>query len=253
MGDWIPRALDQFRFRVTRWTRFPKGDLISSLMNLAQRGFYPRHIVDIGANRGKWAAKARRVFPGSDFTLVEPQMEMKPHLDRFCRRNPKRARWINAGAGSAMGKLPLTLYPDTVSTTFAMSEDAARAAGLARRMVPIITLDHIAAEVIRAVPELVKIDAEGFEQEILRGAETLIGKTELFLLEAHFFGADDHPCALGKLIEFMAERDYVPYDFTTFHRRPYDGAVGLCEIAFARRHGTLRSYTGWHAAKARAA
>lgn len=253
MGTWLHRALQQFRFRVTHWTKFPKGDLISSLMNLSQRGFEPRHIVDVGANRGKWSRKARRVFPDADFTLVEPQIEMQPHLDRFCGQNPSAARWINAGVGAEMGELPLTLHPDTVSTTFVMSEAEARQAGLARRVVPIITLDHIAANVIQTIPDLVKIDAEGFEQEIIRGAGTLIGQTELFLLEAHFFGGNDNPCGLGQLIQMMVDLGYMPYDFTSFQKRPHDGAVGLCEIAFARQQGLLRSYHGWQSPLSRAA
>lgn len=33
-------------------------------------------------------------------------------------------------------------------------------------------------------PDLVKIDAEGFELKVIQGASDLIGKTEVFLLEA---------------------------------------------------------------------
>lgn len=251
MGS-LNRWMQQFRFRVTHWSKFPKADLVSSLMNLSARGFEPKHIVDVGANRGKWSRKASWVFPNSKFTLLEPQIEMQAQLDRFCNEVPN-AQWLNVGAGSKMGELPLTLHPDTVSTTFNMSLEEAQAAGLQQRVVPVVTLDHIVAEVIHTVPELVKIDAEGFEQEIIRGASTLVGKTELFLLEAHFFGGDDNPCSVSELITMMADLGYTPYDFTGFHKRPHDGALGLCEIAFARKQGTLRKFVGWQTPLDRAA
>lgn len=54
-----------------------------------------------------------------------------------------------------------------------------------------------------------------------------------------------HPCRLQNLIAIMSEHGYAPYDFTTFQRRPYDHAVGLCEIAFARENGMLRAHLGW--------
>ena len=38
----------------------------------------------------------------------------------------------------------------------------------------------------------------------------------------------------------MADLGYEPYDFTTFMKRPSDQAIGVAEIAFALRGGTLR-------------
>ena len=247
MPSWIRSLLLRYRFRLLHNSKFPKGDLVSSLLNIAERGFSPRQIVDIGANQGKWSRKAAWVFPAANFTLIEPQQEMKPHLDRFCAQHPG-ARWINAGAADQMGEQLLTLHPDTVSTTFTMSEQQAISSGLECRRVPVVTLDHIANQVIGAIPELVKIDAEGFECKIIRGAESLIGNTELFLLEVPFVDPPQNWNSFAEIISFMAERGYVPYDFTSFQKRPYDGAIGLCEIAFARQAGILRNFGGWQKA-----
>jgi hypothetical protein len=49
----------------------------------------------------------------------------------------------------------------------------------------------------------------------------------------------------AETIAFMDERGYVVYDFTGVQPRPYDGALGLCEVAFAKSDGLLRSSLDW--------
>lgn len=247
MPAWFRSLLHQCRYKVLHSSKFPKGDLVSSLLNVAARGFEPTQIVDIGANRGKWSRKAAWVFPRAGLTLIEPQHEMKPHLDRFCAQHGK-ARWINAGAADTMGEMLLSVHPDTVSTTFTLSEQRAKAGGLECRRVPVLTLDHLVEQVIESIPEIVKIDAEGFECRILQGAERLIGTTEMFLLEVPFVDPPQNWNSFAEIIRFMADREYVPYDFTSFQKRPYDGALGLCEVAFVRQQGVLRNFGGWHKA-----
>jgi FkbM family methyltransferase len=237
---WYRYLLDKLRYRITHGSKFPKGDLLSFMLELARRGFEPAHIVDVGANRAKWSRWAHMVYPNAHYTLIEPQVELRPQLDAFCRRC-RNARWIAAGVGSHIGTLPLTIRPDTVSSSFLPSAEEARHEGHPRRMVPVITLDHLVENEIHAIPDVVKVDAEGFEVPILEGAESLMGKTEVFLLEAHFHGPANSPCRLGPLIGMMADRGYAPYGFTTFHRRRSDHALALCEIAFARENGFLRA------------
>ena len=44
------------------------------------------------------------------------------------------------------------------------------------------SLDDLLVEYCLPVRELVKIDAEGFDRKVLRGAKTLLGKPDVFLL-----------------------------------------------------------------------
>jgi hypothetical protein len=53
---------------------------------LKQRGFAPKHIVDIGANHGEWTRTALKYFLDAYYTLVEPQDHLKIHIqDLFGR------------------------------------------------------------------------------------------------------------------------------------------------------------------------
>ena len=119
--SWMQKLRNSVRYRLTHASKFPKGDLVSFFQLISAKGFSPSHIIDVGANRGKWSSKARSVFPECRFTLVEPQTEMAGPLEKFCSAAPG-SRWIQAGAGAEAGRLPLTLFPDTVSSGFAYSE-----------------------------------------------------------------------------------------------------------------------------------
>lgn len=243
LSSW-QRLVHRLSYRVIHSSLLPKGAVAPFLRNLGTRGFYPRNIVDVGANKGRWSDKAMTVFPEARYLLLEPQIEMKEHLDRFCARNPGRAQWINAGAGAADGELPFTLTGST-SSTFTYSPDQARELGLAQRTVPVLTLDHVCAKYLGAIPDLVKIDAEGFEFEILKGASTLVGEVEIFLLELPFIHPRPRALLFRDAVARMAEYGYDVYDFTMFQKRPYDGAIGQGEVVFARSDGFLRRYKGW--------
>ena len=237
---WQSRLWQQLRWKLVHGSKFPKANLPSCLLNLANRGFQPREIIDVGANRGKWSRDASHVFPNAGYTLIEPQVEMESRLRTFCEGHANR-RYVLAGAGSFNGELPFTVVPDTVSSTFAASAQEAARQGLEQRTVPLVTIDHVVQTLIHAVPDIIKVDAEGFEQEVVRGATSVLGKTEVIFLEAHFLGERNDPSEFVNLITFMSERDYVTYDFSWLGRRKFDNALSLCEIAFVRRNGFLRS------------
>src|ERR1035438_4221181 len=51
-----------------------RAEALSPFLGLLKRdGFAPRHIIDVGANRGEWTRTALQTFPEARYTLVEPQ------------------------------------------------------------------------------------------------------------------------------------------------------------------------------------
>jgi FkbM family methyltransferase len=202
---------------------------------LKRSGFAPRHIVDVGANKGIWTREAIKYFPGAHYTLVEPQGYLKVHIQDLIKRGFK-ITWIPAGIGDQPGELPFYLSHRDDSSTFLVPE-AARDSNIVS--VPIMTLNQVVASTSLSIPEMVKIDAEGFDLKVLSGASTLFGKTDIFLVEAVVRENNGFENSLSKVIECMSSAGYGPLDITNLNRSPKHGIVWLCELAFLRNGSGL--------------
>src|SRR5215831_809680 len=141
--------------------------------------FNPNHIIDVGANHGGWTRTAMRYFPRALYTLVEPQQHLRPSVQDLEVKH--QVRWINAGCADSPGYLPLAGAEQDHSSSFCTAQP-----GQTTILVEIKTLDQIVAG--NPIPDLVKIDAEGYDLKVIEGAKSLLGKTDVFLVEAMICG-----------------------------------------------------------------
>ena len=200
----------------------PLGEQDSVFSDFKARGFNPSLIFDVGAATGSWTESVRAIFPAARYVTVEP-------------RDTGFQPTVRAAVGPEPGTAMLTDW-ETGSTLLATEAAAGN-----KYQVAVTTLDLLAQEF--GVPDLVKLDVEGFELETLKGAGTLIGRTELFVVEVALYRFSGRPM-VHEALPFMAERGYFLYDISGFIRRPFDGAVGMMDLCFAR---TLRGPENeWH-------
>jgi FkbM family methyltransferase len=204
---------------------------------LKRFGFAPKHILDVGANRGLWTREAMKFFPEAQYTLVEPQDQLKAYVQDLLDSGSK-IRWINAGASDHSGSMAFTVSNRDDSSTFALTEEQARAGGFEQRTVPVLSLNEIAASAGQDSPDMVKIDAEGLDLRVLAGASNLLGKTEIFLVEA-VVCAGGYENTAAEVVKFMDEAGYRLVDITDLNRSPKHGVLWVCELAFLRKGSTL--------------
>ena len=172
---------------------------------------------------------------------------MKPYLDAFCDEF-SGSRWFLAGAGAAPSQLTLTIWDDFAGSSFLPKESSELKASGKQRVIDILTIDSLVREGCVPMPQLVKLDVQGFEIEALRGGQSLFGPVEAFILEISFFKADsEKQPILHEVVAFMAERGYFAYDIPGYLRRPFDGALGQVDICFAKQNGALRASNRWNA------
>jgi len=239
----VQSTLKKFGLRLVRDDSLAQATACPSASNLGldcffaalqRQGFHPKHVVDIGANRGSWTRKALAYFPEAHYTLVEPQDHLKVHVQDLLGRGSK-ITWINAGAADQSGTLPFTIsYRDDSSTFDAtqMNADAARIS------VPVLTLNEIVSSTGASLPEIVKIDAEGFDLKVLAGASDLLGKTDVFFVEVTICcsGLEN---TIARVVRRMDEAGYRVVEITDINRSPRHGVLWLCELAFLRNASSL--------------
>jgi FkbM family methyltransferase len=231
----VQACLGKFRLRLVRTDIPPlvsmRDGLFPFFSAMQGLGFDPRHIVDVGANRGSWTRTAIEWFPHAHYTLIEPQADLKKCVDDLVAQGFS-IEWINAGAGDTPGCFPFYLSGRDDASSFVSRGDR-------QIMVDVRTLDEIAASSSAPVPDLVKIDAEGMDLKVLSGASTLFGKTEFFLVEAMIAG--EHENSLSAIVRKMDAAGYSPVDITSLNRSPKSGVLFLCELAFIKSSSRLLS------------
>jgi FkbM family methyltransferase len=239
------RAADAFLARLG-YQRAERGsgfrsEVLSPFLDLLKRnGFAPKHIVDVGANRGDWTRTALQFFPEAEYTLIEPQENLKSYAPDLLD-GKRKIEWITAGVSDAPGTLRFTIAGRDDSSTFLLSEDEARAAGLQQIPVEVRTLNEVARSRKAPWPDLVKIDAEGLDLKVLDGASELLGKTSVFMVEAAVCAPLENTAA--RVMERMTGAGYKLMDITDLNRSK-QGALWLCELAFVRVGGGVLENAG---------
>lgn len=224
----------------------PIANVRMFLEDIQARGFNPKGIIDVGANQGNWTRMAMSVFPNARVLMIEPQEEMAHDLEELCR-SFESVEYIRAGAGSVSGELVQTIWKDLQGSSFLPEARDDKLADGTQRKTPIVTIDELLNKRNSFVPDLIKLDIQGFELEALKGATSAFGRTQVFILETSLYQFMKDMPTTSDIIMFMSERGYELYDITEFLRRPFDGALGQIDLAFALREGTLRSSDKWSA------
>jgi FkbM family methyltransferase len=207
---------------------------------LKARGFSPKHIVDVGANRGDWTRIALNYFPNSYYTLIEPQDHLKADVHDLLAREDGKIRWIGAGASDKPGTSPFTIAHIDGSSTFAVTSKWVR--GMRQIEVPVVTLNEVVRTSNASFPEMVKIDAEGFDLKVITGASELLGRTEIFIIETAIVPWAEN--TLENVVATMSQAGYHVIDIPSLNRSPNDGMLWICDLAFLRNNSSLLAEIG---------
>jgi FkbM family methyltransferase len=201
--------------------------------------FQPKHIVDIGANHGTWTREALIHFPNSYYTLIEPQYWLKSSIQDIIDANPK-VQFHAFGAGEKEGKFMFTIVDRDDSCSFRYTKKEADNAGFKQIEIPVTTLNNLLVKSDLPIPDIIKIDAEGLDIEVLKGASDFFGKTEIFIVEAGVVNKMFENSFLNT-INFMDEKGYRLFEITDLNR-PFESKVlWLVELVFVLKNGSIDS------------
>ncbi|MFZ1073958.1 MAG: FkbM family methyltransferase [Verrucomicrobiia bacterium] len=146
-------------------------------------------IVDVGANHGDFANAASIWFPDAKVVVAEPLPKMQRYLEQIIRARRNKWHLLPCAIGAERGTLPLFVDEgrDDIASLVGFSEEYRRAntqARLAGEMLcEVKTLDETASEMGIDHIDLLKIDVEGFEFEVLKGAGQILQKTDAVIIE----------------------------------------------------------------------
>ena len=214
------------------------------LQTVKSAGLSIRSVLDIGANGAQWSKEVKWFFPEAHFYLIEPQIEMEGALRAFCE-SAVHAKYFLAGAGPQSGETTLTVWEDLQGSSLLPQASEELIAEGRQRKIPIVAIDNLIQRGDIPIPELCKIDIQGYELKALEGAQLLFGKTEMFILEVSLFGFLPETPSVYDVVFYMHQKGYVLYDMPGFGHRPLDGALGQIDMCFVKEDSVLRKSHQW--------
>ncbi|MBU3822754.1 FkbM family methyltransferase [Flavobacteriaceae bacterium XHP0103] len=217
---------------------YGKNNLLANFYSqLLKQNYEPSVIYDIGANKGTWTKECLKYFPNATYYLFEPQINLKDDIDSLLS-DKKNVQLFSVGVGNTNGELDFTIHKRNDSCSFRFSEAEAIQRGFKQIKVPIFKLDDFAIENNLMNPSILKIDAEGLDIEVLQGANNLVKKTEIIMIEVGVMNKNINNSVL-KVMNYLDQIGFRFFDITDLNRPFKNNVLWLCEFVFIKKDGVL--------------
>ena len=190
---------------VTRASRNP----IRTLLGLNQLPI--RSVIDVGANTGQFARHISQFFPQARLYCFEPLAEPFAELQRWAATQSDRVRAFNVALGAEAGEAQMFRHVEhsASSSLLATTEvcNQLYPQTRAQDIVPVklTTLDAaLGGETLQ--PEiLVKLDTQGYERQVIRGATETFKQARAVIVEANLYRLYDHQPSFIELAVMLDE------------------------------------------------
>jgi FkbM family methyltransferase len=240
LPEHIKRALFHLSFNLAQgeFERFAFEYCFAPNMRLgltatARRGLSPNTVIDVGAFEGNWSKLARSIWPDAKIVMFEPLTSKQDRLASVAEDIHATVFCELLGAQDA-DDISFNVM-ESGSSVLSERSPLCRTTEL-RRLRRLDTL--LDGEEINP-PALVKIDAQGYELEVLKGADQLLQTVDAILLEIAVIEVNEGAPLLHDVIPFMQSAGFVTYDILEIHRRPLDQAMNQVDILFLRASSPL--------------
>lgn len=146
----------------------------------------PETIIDIGSNKGQFILLIEKIYPNKNIYSFEPIKEMINKQKKFfAYKNNIIFHNVALGSSTTLKEFLITARMDS-SSFLKIVSDKNKSKNydiVENRNIQINTLDNLLINEKISHPVLIKIDVQGYELEVLRGANNLLKKTDYLLLE----------------------------------------------------------------------
>lgn len=205
------------------------------LLHLRDRGYLPGTIIDGGAFVGGWTRMVKKLFPQVRVIMIEPQADKRPILTGLQNEFPGTVEFVSCLLGPASKDAVPFYEMESGSSVYQEMTD------LPRRGVTVQmrTLDDVLAEKKVVGPIFLKLDVQGFEIEVLKGARQTLEKANLVLLEIALLEFNEGSPLFYEIVQFMGEQGFLAYDICNLSRW-YENVLSHVDIFFIRKDSPLR-------------
>lgn len=211
------------------------------LENVRRAGWLPNTIIDVGANVGSWSSMATQIFPDANVCMFDANPDYEPHLRRLQSLLGKKAKYAIALLG-ARDREAVTFYKLGTGSSILPELTTFERTTVT---LPMSTLDGVMSDHLTAIlaipPLLLKLDVQGSELEVLRGAQQILSMADVVILETSLIAYNVGSPLFAEVVAFMRNEGFVVFDFCGHARREEDLALYQTDVAFVRPESGLRA------------
>jgi len=178
-----------------------------------------RTVIDVGANRGDYAGELRESgFQGriisfepvaSAFQLTSARAAADPSWEAF-----------NFAVGATPGTLEINVASHTAGSSSLLpmlqthQDNAPDIHYVGKQKIEVVTLDNaLAGKLDTAGPLLLKVDTQGYEAQVLRGASTILPHVRLIECELSFVPLYEGQPTFKQMMELIDSLGFEPVNF----------------------------------------
>ncbi len=217
--------------------RLDVPNIPNALSRLSQSGFQPQIIFDVGAYRGDFARSCLTVWPQSQIFCCEALPTKIQELKQLSSQN-SNIHVVPGLVGSCyQSQVPLhevetasSVLVEHINHDFPVNYYP---------MYPIDTLVKREANGLKL--DFLKIDVQGYELEVLKGAEQTLPHLQAILAEINLLDIHQNTPLLAEMIEWLHQRGWVAFDICGMTRRPLDKALWQADFIFVPKESVLRA------------
>jgi len=196
--------------------------------------YYPKVVFDVGANIGQTVSKWSRFFPKAQYYCFEPVRATMETLKKNTARL-KNVRYYQCALGAEKSQAEIALFDDSSLNSFI---NPMKETGKEKEVVQIDTLDGICqSEGINFI-DFLKIDTEGFDIEVLKGATSMLKDSRITFIqvEAGMIPQNKLHAPFQAFVDYLAPYGYILFgiyeqrlEWTGEKRLSYSNPVFISE------------------------
>jgi FkbM family methyltransferase len=196
--------------------------------------------LDVGANTGQFANQLRRTGFRGRIVSFEPLLAAHARLSQRASRD---IDWIVAprlALGECEGVLKINVAANSVSSSLLPMLDRHIRAEPASRYIgeePIrcARLDEVAAPFVKPDDVIfIKLDVQGYERQVLAGAENLLSRTRCVRMELSLTPLYRDQALYSEMIQWMESNRFVLWGFEPAFVDPNNGRMLQVDALFCR-------------------
>lgn len=183
--------------------------------------FKIKTIIDIGANTGEYTRNIRSYFPEAQIYAFEPLTDCFNQLNTKMLEDKKFKAW-NIALGNESGFISIKRSSFHPSSSILEMEELhknlyPKSKGSTIEKIKIDKLDNIFKPEELNKNTLIKIDVQGFEDQVIKGGENIIKNSSIVIIETSFVKLYKNQILFNEILKLMDELDFSYYGSAERH------------------------------------